>query len=977
MEKRYIMLAVGILAALCGIASVSAVKYTPYTMDDEQGHIVISGSVRYVQENEKWIDVKDAKSLKDILYSYDGRSCQLRPLFNIVYIEQDPRYVIDIIDFNYTCVKVNIKSEFGKDASIPFKIDENSRDYAIKDKEELALDDICFEDGILGHNLTFGFNSTKLSFQDAENLEDIELRDNSGSTRYGSQIKWDITSIPAGQRIDDATLCVYYHDYNAAPCDSGVVWNRINNQTWNSLGLAAHINSLALQGDNSTTFNSTAFNTYMCFNVTHAIKTDYDASNDNSSIRFEDDDYALATIVTIANGNDLVIGVWDGNPPTAYNKFRSELAGGNTPVLEIFYSDPSVMAVTPTVPANQTYNDTTIRIKGMTADTANVSFSFNGAANTTICTNCVTFSGAYSTGVNANAGNRLDVYAVAYTDPTNVDNATIFLSVDTTDPTVIVATPTHKQIFRENASIDYTFSATDYGAAASGISACRYILSGQANETIAGCNNASITSDVESAGNYSFNVFGIDSVDNQGNDSIIFNYDPYLNFSVNDSITGVDLQSFTLVHANTSNVWTTANGSLNIPLSELGIGTQELAFSSNTYNTTIYYVTITNTSKFNNTYPLYPASVSIRVFDEVQAALGIFTNITFNATMYNSSYSNTWTNQGLLWARVNETPIGDVTVDLSAAGYTSRRYYLWINYSAAQTFDLYMLKTSDSLLVRFHTVTPAETPITSVLVEARRFINSTYTMIGQQYTDESGVAAIYLYPFATYQIVASKIGYNNVTLTLQPSSSDYKIYMGALGSANPFSTSISNVSMLFTPETTSVNASYIEFVCLAFASDDSLEYVGMSIEYFNGTYFYINSTATSSGVRLNYTADLRGLNGTNLTATCGFMRDGYGWYNVSRTYYIYYEGDTLIGSAIGGAIANVSKMGLSILSILITAMAMGFIGKISGNTAAAAVGGMVVLGLLTLWLGWFDWLTFTLIALTLAALGIMRGRGAF
>ena len=636
------------------------------------------------------------------------------------------------------------------------------------------------------------------------------------------------------------------------------------------------------------------------------------------------------------------------------------------------------ISLTVTEPTNMTYNSTTIRILGTSTDNGNVSYSFNGGSNTTIDNITAAFSITSNIGVNANAGNVLQVFIVKDDDATITDSETIYLSVDTIDPTVIISNPAYASVHRENTSIPLDFSATDYGNAASGVSACRYMINEGANQSIAGCNNGTISTLVTSAGQFSLALYGIDAVNNQGNDSVLFTYDPYLNFSVNDSVTGVDLQTFLLYAIDTGYYWSTTNGTMSIPLSEIGIGTRQLRFSVNEYNTTTYNVEVTNTSKFNNTYSLVQSSVSIRVFDETQAALGIFTNITFNLTIYNTSQSNNYINQGLFWANTSSIPIGFVTADISSNGYTTRRVYMTVNNSIAQHFDLYLLPTADSFLVRFHTATVSETPIDAVLVEARRFINSSWTIVSQQVTDVSGVGAMYLSPFNTYQITASKTGYNNVTLSLVPSSSDYVIYMTTgSGSYDPYVSSVTNISMLFTPEFTTVNASYIDFACLAYASDSQLEYVGMTIQYFNGTYFYSNSTANNVSVRLNYTADLRGLNGTNLTAICGFKRQGDNWYNVSRTYFIRNEITGLTGLGIFTALATYSKLGLSIISLLITAMGIGFIGKISGNMGAASVAGLLILGLLTFWLGWFDWLVYTLVTLTFIALSLLKAGGRF
>jgi len=44
---------------------------------------------------------------------------------------------------------------------------------------------------------------------------------------------------------------------------------------------------------------------------------------------------------------------------------------------------------------------------------------------------------------------------------------------------------------------------------------------------------------------------------------------------------------------------------------------------------------------------------------------------------------------------------------------------------------------------------------------------------------------------------------------------------------------------------------------------------------------------------------------------------------------------------------------------------------------AASVAGLLILGLLTFWLGWFDWLVYTLVTLTFIALSLLKAGGRF
>jgi len=198
-------------------------------------NLVLYSGVRFVEEEGKWKDVREAKSLKGI--------------FNKVILKNDEDYEIEFDDYNYTYIKkLKIKSEVG--GNIPFKIGNTT--YVspyFEEGEEIEIEDIYVEN-ILAYNFTLGESSTTIILQDAdtENLEDAYVRDNfpdhnrgidddlylvvGGSNGfYRIYIKFDISSIPSGQVIDDAQFSLYKHsNVNTGTSDISVY--HVYNNTW-------------------------------------------------------------------------------------------------------------------------------------------------------------------------------------------------------------------------------------------------------------------------------------------------------------------------------------------------------------------------------------------------------------------------------------------------------------------------------------------------------------------------------------------------------------------------------------------------------------------------------------------------------------------------------------------------------------------------------------------------------------------------
>ena len=332
------------------------IEYTPSTkttcIDGTCTKSLYSG-IHFVYEDNKWKDIKDARSLKNTGFSWK-------------YLKTDSDYEIEIEDFNYTCLKkLKIKSQIG--GNIPFKVNgvEYISPYMTPD-EEIELEDICV-DNILAYNFTFGFNSTLIKLQDAntENLDDAHMESNNADTNYHNNIemellaqsgrnywlliKFNLSAILSGSTILSADLFLNVQDnrldhgaegYDVATHHlfqyptydiSGAEWVETT-LTWNERPVGAEYNTTEMD---SISFTGSTSEGWHDWDVLDAVKTDFDNGYSNVSI------FVLT--------NDIV-----GSPGTTdeldiYSKEHSTTA--NRPYVNVNYELPPVTQ-TPTPTAD-------------------------------------------------------------------------------------------------------------------------------------------------------------------------------------------------------------------------------------------------------------------------------------------------------------------------------------------------------------------------------------------------------------------------------------------------------------------------------------------------------------------------------------------------------------------------------------------------------------------------------------------------
>ena len=321
---------VGILLFSAIIGFVSAdITYTSSTETVCNNGIctkTLYSGIRNVYEDDQWKKVENARSLKN-----KG--------FKVNILEDDKDFPIEVIDFNYTSITVKLNPDglsiFNKDVPIRIwnenitkkeqflqdvidgkEVSEGILDYK-KEMDNILEEEIGFNllnqketktyNFNIGDILEFGYNSTTIQLQEAdtENLEDATFDED--STRDGTEnlllsdfvdgggeitfIKFNISSIPSGQQIENATLCLRNYNDVSASNEILEIW-RVSNQTW----VEGEIDALCGDGvacSDMWNMFTTQIRTYAgidnleqwnCISDLHsAVQIDYDAENPATS----------------------------------------------------------------------------------------------------------------------------------------------------------------------------------------------------------------------------------------------------------------------------------------------------------------------------------------------------------------------------------------------------------------------------------------------------------------------------------------------------------------------------------------------------------------------------------------------------------------------------------------------------------------------------------------------------------------------
>jgi len=381
--------------------------------------------------------------------------------------------------------------------------------------------------------------------------------------------------------------------------------------------------------------------------------------------------------------------------------------------------------------------------------------------------------------------------------------------------------------------------------------------------------------------------------------------------------------------------------------------------------------------EYSNPYPF----VNVTAYSEDTLA-----NITFNVTMSNSTDSLTFNDQTNVYKYWNDTdvPNGYVTFLVSSDGYSDATYYDTISQTANTTLNAYLVSTGDSLLVRFHILDFAGNSIVNAYTRAYKVSGGEQYLVGERYSDGSGVASINLNPFSTYIIAVTHSSYTSLNTTIQPTSQDYTITLSG-ESQEPAEEELTNITYSIRP-TGGISATNTTFSFTINSFDSKLEWFAFNVTY-NGTQLFSNNLTTSSGGNITTTQDLSALDWNYTIITYASFKK----LNVTDPFYIntsyyFYEDIEPSGLVDMISIANYLKdtvgvdtqpvmkfffgIGIIFLSVIVSASVTS---QGSGMLALIVMGIGVVLGLLTFTGAGGGLLVFGILCLGFVAVMFLKG----
>ncbi|MDX1278556.1 DNRLRE domain-containing protein [Oceanihabitans sediminis] len=360
----------------------TTVEYTPTTKtvcSNGICNLVIYSGTTFVEEDETWKHVSEAKSLKN---------SKIKPV-----VDFDGVHQVEIINYNYSSVlvKLNISGMTMADLnkySIKYYDRNNNFKREIKDSVldfDREGDEIIVELNMsIDEVLHFGENSTTVIYQDAdtENLDDAYV-DYSAPTIPGSDsdemfayattsqsnykspiIKFNISDIPSDKVIHDSHLFMYMENtgldsgeslsMDAHHVYSNFSWSE-STISYNGLPGSTYYNSVY---DESITFSfGNPSVGWVDWNVTNATSEEYADSGDNITIwlqvvhisgsptAIDDLDFwakeytgntALRPYLNVTYGVSLI----DNTPPVWSDNSTNNTTAGSSVLFSIFWEDP-------------------------------------------------------------------------------------------------------------------------------------------------------------------------------------------------------------------------------------------------------------------------------------------------------------------------------------------------------------------------------------------------------------------------------------------------------------------------------------------------------------------------------------------------------------------------------------------------------------------------------------------------------------
>jgi hypothetical protein len=368
-------------------------------------------------------------------------------------------------------------------------------------------------------------------------------------------------------------------------------------------------------------------------------------------------------------------------------------------------------------------------------------------------------------------------------------------------------------------------------------------------------------------------------------------------------------------------------------------------------------------------------NMNVSCYNESSTSQQIYYNLILTNTTASQTFSSiqNWTSN----EHCNgSTPMNSVTASISNTSfYGPRTYYAVVDSTHSKNLTAYLLPLSDLWEIDVTILVKNELGgvIPNAVVTMMKSINGGYVTVAQDTSDGGGQTYFNLDKQTAYQLIANATGYDQYSVTFQPTQSIYTI---TLTSNQSYNTSLVNDSMWgifwnMTPRNYMVTGVQ-NFNFSIYCSNDDLEFWGMNITY-NGSLQFTTNQTDSAGGFVNYTMNTSQVEGNGINVTIFFKRINYPYFDPTYKYWGY----SIVASdySLVAAMANVGNSALSpvtkgIIAIVLIVCVMGYV------ATSVSFSGGVVLGLLMMWgfasFGFFPPLS--LLMITIVGIGLVVNR---
>ena len=326
---------------------------------------------------------------------------------------------------------------------------------------------------------------------------------------------------------------------------------------------------------------------------------------------------------------------------------------------------------------------------------------------------------------------------------------------------------------------------------------------------------------------------------------------------------------------NGANVSITGNGTINIT----SYGDHNIIV----YVTDVYPTTNSTTLNFQTTEGI----INLNVYDEEAPTTPILSNLTITNGTTTLNYYNV-SSQPIYMEDVTGTLT--ITANDYAGLYSQRQISATMETGQNKTENIYLLLDSAGFQIDLNVYDSLSTGISGALVNISRQSGYTYNYVTECTTDSAGYCFVTLNDTATYKFVVSKASYVTKTSYITPTLTANSFTLQTPPPTINFTSELGGVTMLLTPQITSLKTSDAQPFNFTITSNETLTSWGMQIlwQNYTGTTLFTSTQSTATGGSVNATINTTLYNGTVVVRTF-LQRDGY----ALRSYYTNYSIHTI------------------------------------------------------------------------------------